>query len=77
MKSKSWWYSFFGAYEALHMVNAKVGSNVYTGTVVDLQYRVAISCLTYLLQDDKWQNLREFCFARSMLHHGQNREQHH
>ncbi len=32
--SKSWWYSFFAAYKALCMVNANVGSNAYTGTVV-------------------------------------------
>ena len=32
--SKSWWYSFLAAYKALCMVNANVGSNAYTGTVV-------------------------------------------
>ncbi len=26
-------YSLFAAYKALHMVNANVGSNAYTGTV--------------------------------------------
>ncbi len=32
-QSKSWWYSFFAACKAFHVVNANVASNAFTGTV--------------------------------------------